>query len=70
MYASAHPDLTLTLQVTGDEHISENNSCYAIADGTARRIARCTSIETSLTINQLAEFLFNEAPLEMPLMLL
>ena len=70
MYASAHPDLTLTLQVTGDEHISENNSCYAIADGTARRIARCTSIETSLTINQLAEFLFNETPLEMPLMLL
>ena len=70
MYASAHPDLTLTLRVTGDEHISENNSCYAIADGTARRIARCTSIETSLTINQLAEFLFNEAPLEMPLMLL
>ena len=70
MYASAHPDLTLTLRVTGDEHISENNSCYAIADGTARRIARCTSIETSLTINQLAEFLFKEAPLEMPLMLL
>ena len=70
MYASAHPDLTLTLQVTGDEHISENNSCYAIVDGTARRIARCTSIETSLTINQLAEFLFKEAPLEMPLMLL
>ena len=70
MYATAHPDLTLTLRVTGDEHISENNSCYAIADGTARRIARCTSIETSLTINQLAEFLFKEAPLEMPLMLL
>ena len=70
MYASAHPDLTLTLRVTGDEHISENNSCYAIADGTARRIARCTSIETNLTINQLAEFLFKEAPLEMPLMLL
>ena len=70
MYASAHPDLTLTLQVTGDEHISENNICYAIADGTARRIARCTSIKTSLTINQLAEFLFNETPLEMPLMLL
>ena len=70
MYASAHPDLTLTLRVTGDEHISENNSCYAIADGTARRIARCTSIKTSLTINQLAEFLFNETPLEMPLMLL
>ena len=70
MYASAHPDLTLTLRVTGDEHISENNSCFAIADGTARRIARCTSIKTSLTINQLAEFLFKEAPLEMPLMLL
>ena len=70
LFALAHPDLTLVLRVTGDEHISENNGCYAIANGTAQRIARCTSIETTFTINQLAEFLFKEAPLEMPLMLL
>jgi hypothetical protein len=69
-FASAHPDLTLALRVTGDEHISENNGCYAIANGTAQRIVRCTSIETTFTINQLAGFLFKEAPLEMPLMLL
>ena len=60
----------MTLQVTGDDHLSENNGCYAIDGGTARRIARCTSIKTTLTINQLAEFLFKDAPLEMPLMLL
>ena len=70
LYAAAHPDLSLTLQVTGDEHVSENNGCYAIEGGTARRIPRCTSIETSLTINQLAEYIFKGAPLDMPLMLL
>ena len=70
LYAAVHPDLSLTLQVTGDGHLSENNGCYAIEGGMARRIARCNSIETTLTINQLAEFLFKDAPLEMPLMLL
>jgi predicted acetyltransferase len=70
LYAAAHPDLSLKLHVTGDEHISDNNGCYAIEDGRAHRIPRCTSIEMTLTINQLTEFLFKDAPLEMPLMLL
>ncbi len=70
LYAATHSDRSLTLRVTGDEHISENNGCYAIGDGTAQHIARCTSIKTTLTINQLAEFLFKDSPLEMPLMLL
>ena len=70
LYAAAHLDRSLTLRVTGDEHISENNGCYAIEGGTVQRVARCTSIKTVLTINQLAEFLFDEFPLEMPLVLL
>lgn len=70
LYAAAHPDRSLTLRVTGDEHISENNGCYAIEGGAVQRVARCTSIKTVLTINQLAEFLFDEFPLEMPLVLL
>ncbi len=70
LYAAAHPDRALALRVTGDEHISENNGCYAIEGGTVQRVARCTSIKTVLTINQLAEFLFDEFPLEMPLVLL
>ena len=70
LYATVHPDQLLKLQITGDDHICENNGCYAIEGGTARRIARCSSIETTITINQLAELLFKEAPLEMPLMLL
>lgn len=70
LYAATHSDRSLTLRVTGDEHISENNGCYAIGDGTAQHIARCTSIKTTLTINQLAELLFKDSPLEMPLMLL
>ena len=70
LYAAVHPDRSLTLRVTGDEHISENNGCYAIEGGTVQRVARCTSIKTVLTINQLAEFLFDEFPLEMPLVLL
>ena len=70
LYATAHPDLSLKLHVTGDEHISENNGCYAIEGGTVHRIPRCTSIETTFTINQLTEFLFKDTPLEMPLMLL
>ena len=70
LLAAAHPDQSLTLQVTGDTHISDNNGCYAVEGGTVRRIPRCTSIKTSLTINQLAEFLFKDSPLEMPLMLL
>lgn len=70
LLAAAHPDQSLTLQVTGDAHISDNNGCYAVEGGTVRRIPRCTSIKTSLTINQLAEFLFKDSPLEMPLMLL
>ena len=70
LFAATHTDLSLALQVVGDEHMSENNGCYAILDGTVRRIPRCASINTKLTINQLAEFLFKDAPLEMPLMLL
>lgn len=70
LYAAAHPDLSLALQVTGDEHVSENNGCYAIEGGTVHRIPRCKRIETSLTINQLAEYIFKDTPLEMPLMLL
>ena len=70
LYAAAHPSLSLTLQVTGDEHVSEYNGCYAIESGTARRIPRCTSIKTSLNINQLAEYIFKNTSLEMPLMLL
>ena len=70
LYAAAHPELTLTLQITGDGHICENNGCYAISGGTASRIPRCSSIETTLAINQLTEYLFQDTPLEMPLMLL
>ena len=70
LYAAAHPDRSLMLRVTGDEHISENNGCYAIEGGTVQRVARCTSIKTVLTINQLAEFLFDEFSFEMPLVLL
>ena len=70
LYAAAHPDVSLTLQVTGDSHLSENNGYYVVAGGNAGRVARHISIETSLTINQLSELLFKDAPLEMPLMLL
>ena len=70
LYASTHPGASLAMRVTEDEHISENNGCYAIKDGTVQRIPRCKSIEISLNINQLAEYLFKESPLEMPLMLL
>ncbi len=70
LYAAAHPDRSLMLRVTGDEHISENNGCYAIEGGAVQRVARCTSIKTVLTINQLAEFLFDEFSFEMPLVLL
>lgn len=70
LYASTHPGASLALRVTGDGHISENNGCYAIKDGTVQRIPRCKNIEISLNINQLAEYLFKDTPLEMPLMLL
>ena len=70
LYASTHPGASLAMRVTGDEHISENNGCYAIKDGTVQRIPQCKSIERSLNINQLAEYLFKDNPLEMPLMLL
>ena len=70
LHAAAHPDLSLKLHVSGDNHISDNNGCYAIQGGTVCRISRCASIETALTINQLTEFLFKDAPLEMPLVLL
>ena len=69
-YATVHPDKSFKLQVVGDQHNIENNGCYAIQDGKAQRIPRCTSINNSFTINQLAEFLFKDAPLEMPLVLL
>ena len=70
LFAASHPDQSFTLHVTGDDHISENNGCYTVGDGTASRIARCKDIKTILTINQLAEYLFKDNPLEMPLMLL
>ena len=69
-YAAVHHDQSFKLQVVGDQHNIENNGCYAIQDGKVQRIPHCTSISNSLTINQLAEFLFKDAPLEMPLMLL
>ena len=70
LYAAAHPDQSLGLHITGDNDITENNGCYAISGGTAQRIARCKDIKTILTINQLAEYIFKDTPLEMPLMLL
>ena len=70
LYAAAHPGLSMKLHVTGDEHISDNNGCYAIEGGTVKRIPRCASIETAFTINQITEFIFKEDLLEMPLMLL
>ena len=70
LFAATHPDQSLALHVTGDNDITENNGCYAIEDGSAQRIARCKDIKTILTINQLAEHLFKDTPLEMPLMLL
>lgn len=70
IYAAAHADVSLSLQVTGDNHISENNGCYAIHDGRAERVACSTGTNKKLTINQLAELLFKDNPLEMPLMLL
>lgn len=70
LYATTHPDQSFPLHVTGDNDISENNGCYAIQGGTVQRIPRCTEVKTTLTINRLAELLFKDAPLEMPLMLL
>ena len=70
LYAAAHTDLSLKLHVTDDNHINENNGCYAINEGKAQRIPRCTNIKTIFTINQLAELILKDAPLEMPLMLL
>lgn len=69
-YAAAHPDVSLTLQVTGDHAISENNGCYAIAGGAVQRIARHSVVDMTLTISQLAEQVFRDDPLLMPLMLL
>ena len=69
-YAEAHTDQSFSLHVTGDNDICENNGCYAISCGTAQRIARCTDVKTTLSINQLAESLFKDNALEMPLMLL
>lgn len=69
-YAAAHPTASITLHVTGDPDISENNGCYAIEGGTAQRVARHATIGTTFTIQQLAAFLFTDEPLEMPLMLL
>lgn len=70
LYAAAHPDQSFTLQVTGDDQICENNGCFQISDGTAQCIPRCANVNTTFTINQLAEFLFKDTSLEMPLMLL
>ena len=70
LYAATHTDQDLKLHVTGDNDISENNGCYAIMGGKAQRIPRCVNVKTILSINQLAEFLFKENQLEMPLMLL
>ncbi|MBQ9556166.1 MAG: GNAT family N-acetyltransferase [Muribaculaceae bacterium] len=70
LYATTHADLTITLRVTGDNHISENNGCYAIKHGTVSRCACSTESYTLLDINTLAELIFKGAPLEMPLMLL
>ncbi len=70
LYAATHADLSMTLRITGDEHISENNCCYAIHHGTAHHVASSAGINTTLTINQLSEFLFKDDQLEMPLMLL
>ena len=69
-YAASHAHLSLTLQVTGDNHISENNGCYTITGGTVCRSSCAIGIDNAVTINQLATLLFKEAPLEMPLMLL
>ena len=69
-YAAAHPGLSLMVQVVGDQDICENNGCYAIAGGTVCRIERQTAADRVLSIRQLAELVYQDDPVLMPLVLL
>ena len=69
MYAELNPDKDMVLRVEGDADIPMNNAYYVIKNGKVRQTDEPYADALKLTINGLAEFLFDGVGAEMNLML-
>ncbi len=69
LYASRHPDLKQNLRVCNDSDIPMNNIYFHIEQGHVSHTNRPLSHVRTLTINELADYIFASDPLEMTLML-
>ncbi len=69
LYAGLNPDKDMVLRVEGDADIPMNNAYYIIKDGKVRQTDEPYDDALKLTINGLAEFLFDGVGAEMNLML-
>lgn len=68
-YAAQHPDTTIDIRVYNDKDIAQNNTYFHIANGTCRQTDRPLTDATSLTISELALFLFHDCRPVMTLMM-
>ncbi len=68
-YAVQHPDVTMDIRVYNDKDIALNNTYFHIANGTCRQTDRPLTDSTSLTISELALFLFHDCHPVMTLMM-
>ncbi|WP_370799246.1 GNAT family N-acetyltransferase [Xylanibacter rarus] len=69
LYAELNPDKDMVLRVEGDADIPMNNAYYVIKNGKVRQTDEPYADALKLTINGLAEFLFDGIGAEMNLML-
>lgn len=69
LYAELNPDKDMVLRVEGDGDIPMNNAYYVIKNGKVRQTDEPYADALKLTINGLAEFLFDGVGAEMNLML-
>lgn len=69
LYASRHPALTENLRVYNDSDIPMNNIYFHIEDGHVSHTNHPLPHTRTLTINELADYIFADDSLEMTLML-
>lgn len=67
--AAFHPELNLSIHITGDEAIPQNNGCYVLQDGVCRKMTTLVNSPLSCNISRFTQLLFEAVHPYMSLML-
>ena len=67
--AAFHPELNLSIHITGDEAIPQNNGCYVLQDGVCRKTTTLANSPLSCNISRFTQLLFEAVHPYMSLML-